>query len=109
MQTNPNHRWAKGRARVGEQFEKSPLKGRKNTFHCISMPLSGFKIENKEKITHIQASDVVVRFQFATADQQEQSELLQSIVHAGFPLLEFSTESRSLEDVFLHITTGAVQ
>ncbi len=66
-------------------------------------------LENRERISHIQASDLVVRFQFATDSPPEQTGLLQAIVQADFPVLEFSTESRSLEDVFLQITTGAVQ
>ncbi|MCA9133245.1 MAG: ABC transporter ATP-binding protein [Planctomycetales bacterium] len=60
-------------------------------------------------VSHIQAQDTVVRFQLAGASPQHQAELLRAIVQAGFLLLEFSTESRSLEDVFLQITTGAVQ
>jgi ABC-2 type transport system ATP-binding protein len=66
-------------------------------------------LEEQEKIFHVQASDMVVRFQFASQDPREQTQLLQAIVQSGWPVLEYSTESRSLEDVFLHITTGAVQ
>lgn len=64
---------------------------------------------DKRHVSHIQASDRTVRFQFAISDEQPQAELLRSIVTAEFPILEYSTESRSLEDVFLQITTGAVQ
>lgn len=66
-------------------------------------------LEDKPLISQIQADDRVVRFQFSATDPQAQHELLKSIVIAEFPVLEYSTESRSLEDVFLQITTGAVQ
>jgi ABC-2 type transport system ATP-binding protein len=66
-------------------------------------------LNDKPHVSHIQASDRVVRFQFADAELQAQAALLRSIVSAEFPVLEFSTESRSLEDLFLQITTGAVQ
>lgn len=63
----------------------------------------------KPNVLKIQASDRTVRFQFATAEEAEQAQLVNAIVTAGFPVLEYGTESRSLEDVFLQITTGAVQ
>ena len=66
-------------------------------------------LASKPNVLKIQASDRIVRFQFATADEVEQALLVNSIVTAGFPVLEYGTESRSLEDVFLQITTGAVQ
>ncbi len=66
-------------------------------------------LAGKPNISQIQSSDLVVRFQFASADVQHQAELLRSIVNENFSVLEYSTESRSLEDVFLQITTGAVQ
>jgi ABC-2 type transport system ATP-binding protein len=64
---------------------------------------------SKPNVLKIQASDRTVRFQFAAVDEPEQVQLVSSIVTAGFPVLEYATESRSLEDVFLQITTGAVQ
>ncbi len=64
---------------------------------------------NKPNVSQIQAGDRTVRFQFATSDEPEQARLVQAIVSAGFSVLEYGTESRSLEDVFLQITTGAVQ
>ncbi len=42
-------------------------------------------------------------------DSKEQSLLLSAIVAAGFPILEFAAHRESLEDVFMKITTGAVQ
>lgn len=40
---------------------------------------------------------------------EEQARLLTAIVHAGFSLLEFAAHRETLEDVFMKITTGAVQ
>jgi ABC-type uncharacterized transport system ATPase subunit len=57
----------------------------------------------------IDAQERSVRFQFATTNEQDQTQLLAAIVGANFQVLEFATESRSLEDVFLQITTGQVQ
>lgn len=66
-------------------------------------------LEGKPQVSRIQASDLVVRFQLASDSPQAQVELLRAIVLAEFPVVEYSSESRSLEDVFLQITTGAVQ
>jgi hypothetical protein len=66
-------------------------------------------LAGKPKVANIQVSERVVRFQFACTDPQLQAELLRAIISANFSVLEYSTESRSLEDVFLQITTGAVQ
>ncbi len=66
-------------------------------------------LTDRPLVSHTQADDRVVRFQFACDDPQLQAELLRAIVAADFPVLEYSLESRSLEDVFLQITTGAVQ
>ncbi len=66
-------------------------------------------LEGKPHVSHIQPLQRLVRFQFSSDSEQLQAELLRSIVQAEFPVLEYATESRSLEDVFLQITTGAVQ
>ena len=66
-------------------------------------------LQPKPNVLKIQASDRTVRFQFATTEEAEQAQLVAAIVTAGFQVLEYHTESRSLEDVFLQITTGAVQ
>ncbi|MEZ6133356.1 MAG: ABC transporter ATP-binding protein [Pirellulaceae bacterium] len=66
-------------------------------------------LDGKPNVSHIDVQGRKVRFQFATDSEQVQAEMLASIVSAGFGVLEYATESRSLEDVFLQITTGAVQ
>jgi ABC-2 type transport system ATP-binding protein len=40
---------------------------------------------------------------------EEQAALLREIVEAGFAVVEFASKSKSLEDVFLHVTEGRVQ
>ncbi len=42
-------------------------------------------------------------------DRQSEVNLLRDIVQAGFPVAEFHVDSKSLEDVFLHVTQGRVQ
>ncbi|MEM9353031.1 MAG: ABC transporter ATP-binding protein [Planctomycetota bacterium] len=39
----------------------------------------------------------------------DQAELLRQIVGEGFQLVEFASKTKSLEDVFLHVTEGRVQ
>jgi ABC-2 type transport system ATP-binding protein len=41
--------------------------------------------------------------------QPEQAELLRELVTAGFSIIEFGSKTKSLEDVFLHVTEGRVQ
>ena len=39
----------------------------------------------------------------------EQASLLRQIVECGFPVVEFASKTKSLEDVFMHVTEGRVQ
>jgi len=41
--------------------------------------------------------------------QAEQAILLREIIGAGFDIVEFASKTKSLEDVFLHVTEGRVQ
>lgn len=41
--------------------------------------------------------------------QSEQAVLLRELVEAGFSVIEFASKTKSLEDVFLHVTEGRVQ
>ena len=50
------------------------------------------------------------RYQFDfEGDDQGQTALLQRLISAGFPVLEFSTHDAGLEDLFMKITEGRVQ
>ncbi len=66
-------------------------------------------LHSKPNVARVRATEDSVRFQFSAVDLAEQSQLLRSIVDADFQVLAYSIESHSLEDVFLQITTGAVQ
>ena len=65
-------------------------------------------LSDKPSITQIQMVDRIVRFQFL-GDGAGQASLLRSLINENFEIAEFRTETRSLEDVFLQVTTGAVQ
>jgi ABC-2 type transport system ATP-binding protein len=40
---------------------------------------------------------------------EEQAALLRQLVEAGFSVVEFASKTKSLEDVFMHVTEGRVQ
>ena len=42
-------------------------------------------------------------------DDQAQLQLIARLIAAGFPILEVTTHSAGLEDVFIEITNGRVQ
>ena len=46
---------------------------------------------------------------FHKGDEAEQAVLLREIIEAGFSVVEFASKTKSLEDVFLHVTEGRVQ
>ncbi len=41
--------------------------------------------------------------------EAEQAVLLRQLIEAGFSIIEFASKTKSLEDVFLHVTEGRVQ
>lgn len=57
--------------------------------------------------THMMGS-TTVKVEFS-GTEQDQAELLRAIIAAGHRVTEFREESADLEDVFLKVTTGAVQ
>jgi ABC-2 type transport system ATP-binding protein len=54
------------------------------------------------------ARDGEVRMEFG-GDHDEQADLLQKLISAGHRVISFEEEQADLEDVFLKLTTGAVQ
>jgi ABC-2 type transport system ATP-binding protein len=62
---------------------------------------------------HDHISDIKLSWSFVecclAGEACDQAALLQQLVAAGFPIKSFSAKQRSLEDVFMQITTGAVQ
>jgi ABC-2 type transport system ATP-binding protein len=63
--------------------------------------------------THDGLNDVQVDggwVKFAHAGTREsEAELLRAMIEAGFPVVEFGSHVKSLEDVFMHVTKGRVQ
>ncbi|HEX6962615.1 MAG TPA: ABC transporter ATP-binding protein [Lacipirellula sp.] len=63
--------------------------------------------------TRSDVSDIAVRsgHVMLTHDggPEEQAALLRQIIEAGFPVVEFASKTKSLEDVFMHVTAGRVQ
>jgi ABC-2 type transport system ATP-binding protein len=44
-----------------------------------------------------------------SGDRETEAALLRAMIEAGFPVVEFGAQHKSLEDVFLHVTQGRVQ
>ncbi len=57
---------------------------------------------------NIERHDSQVSFDFSGSVAQ-QAELLAKIIQEGFRPIEFGSQQQSLEDIFMQITTGAVQ
>lgn len=65
-------------------------------------------LEQQPDVSHIKQNGRRLVCQFA-GDSAAQAELLAKMVLAGFRPLEFASKQQSLEDLFMQITTGAVQ
>ncbi len=64
----------------------------------------------QDGVDAVAVDGTMVRCQIlGTKSDREQAALLRAIVNEGFDVIEFSTEGQTLEDVFMRITTGAVQ
>ena len=57
---------------------------------------------------HLVADGQLLRFTHE-GEREEQADLLKEMVLAGFRVAEFGSQQKSLEDVFMHVTRGAVQ
>ena len=66
-------------------------------------------IKDRGDLQKVTTDGQTIQFQFPDQDEQKQVQLLRALVSEQFPIIEYSTHNRSLEDVFLEITTGAVQ
>jgi ABC-2 type transport system ATP-binding protein len=63
-------------------------------------------------VSNIVVADQSIRFQLSNVGEDKDRELslfLRAMMDQGFEVAEFTTEGRTLEDVFMQITTGAVQ
>jgi ABC-2 type transport system ATP-binding protein len=65
-------------------------------------------LEARPGILELNRNDLTVSF-FHDGNQEDEVALLREMVQAGFPVAEFLSKLRSLEDVFLQVTRGIVQ
>ncbi|MFY7873931.1 MAG: ATP-binding cassette domain-containing protein [Pirellula sp.] len=65
-------------------------------------------LASKPHVSQIARTENKLSFQF-DGGSEEQAELLKAIVNADFLISEFAARQETLEDVFMKITTGAVQ
>jgi ABC-2 type transport system ATP-binding protein len=62
----------------------------------------------REDIHELNLDGDLAKFTHA-GDRESEAALLRAIVEAGFQVIEFGAQRKSLEDVFLHVTEGRVQ
>lgn len=66
-------------------------------------------VETRRHVQSVElAGDGELRVEFS-AGEEDQAELLRAIISANFKIIGFREEEADLEDVFLRLTTGAVQ
>lgn len=65
-------------------------------------------LKERDDITDIKVEAGAIMLNHS-GGEAEQAELLREIVAANISLLEFASKTKSLEDVFLHVTEGRVQ
>ncbi|WP_231930688.1 ABC transporter ATP-binding protein [Botrimarina hoheduenensis] len=69
-------------------------------------------LQQQPEIEEVSAAEAHVRFVQSSERERSAEHLadtLAGMIGAGFRVTEFSTKSKSLEDVFLHVTQGRVQ
>lgn len=69
-------------------------------------------LKQQTNVSNVVVADQTIRFQLSNTGDEKERELallLRAMVEQGFEVAEFTTEGRTLEDVFMQITTGAVQ
>ncbi len=69
-------------------------------------------LQQQSNVMQVTAVDQLIRFQLATGAEDKQQEvalLLKGMIQQDFQVVDFTSEGRTLEDVFMQITTGAVQ
>ncbi|MEK6233922.1 MAG: ABC transporter ATP-binding protein [Planctomycetales bacterium] len=65
-------------------------------------------LEARGDVTEIRADGPTVKFLHG-GGEEAQADLLREIVEAGFRVISFGVETKSLEDIFMQITEGRVQ
>jgi ABC-2 type transport system ATP-binding protein len=65
-------------------------------------------LAQRADVTELTVQGQLLRFAFA-GDPAAEASLLRELVLAGFSVVAFGGQQRSLEDLFMHVTRGAVQ
>jgi ABC-2 type transport system ATP-binding protein len=71
-------------------------------------PAAQSLLESNEFVSEIRVIGREAKFSFS-GDQQQQFELLESLIENGCKVIEFASQRKSLEDAFLSVTKGHVQ
>jgi ABC-2 type transport system ATP-binding protein len=65
-------------------------------------------LERRTDVEQIDVDGELVHFSHQ-GDRRAEAALLKEMVQAGFEIVEFGCRQKSLEDVFMQVTRGAVQ
>ncbi len=65
-------------------------------------------LSQRADVQNLRADGEYVRFTY-DGGREDQAQLLQQLIQAGFPVDQFATHQKSLEDVFMQVTQGTVQ
>ena len=65
-------------------------------------------LESRDEIVDVRVDGELLLFAHM-GSREDEARLLRDLVQADFPIAEFHSHSRSLEDVFMNVTKGAVQ
>jgi len=65
-------------------------------------------LDDRPKVSELRVDGKAVRF-LHEGDLETEAGLLREMITAGFRVVAFGTKEETLEDVFMHITTGQVQ
>ena len=65
-------------------------------------------LQKSSDVSDVNAKDEHVRFSHQ-GDRHDEARILRQMIEAGFEVVEFRSEEKSLEDVFMHVTQGTVQ
>lgn len=75
-----------------------------------NLPQAAGWLAQQTGVSNVVPTDSSIQFQLeGSVTQAEIAQLLRAMVIDGHDVVEFTTIGRTLEDVFLHITTGAIQ
>jgi ABC-2 type transport system ATP-binding protein len=65
-------------------------------------------LQRHDNVTDLVVGNEHLRFSHQ-GDRHDEARILRQMIEAGFEVVEFRSEEKSLEDVFMHVTQGTVQ